>query len=78
MPTASGGSLTLPLSFSVTQAKAARDAGIPCLALFPNTQPERRSEDGKLTFTIDEEQWQRGGEEKQQGVHVHRYELRSL
>ncbi|WP_336959380.1 porphobilinogen synthase [Sphingobium aquiterrae] len=37
----------------VTQAKAARDAGIPCLALFPNTQPDRRSDDGKEALNPD-------------------------
>ena len=31
----------------VQRARDARDAGIPCLALFPNTQPDRRSDDGK-------------------------------
>ena len=31
----------------VQRARDARDAGIPCLALFPNTQPGRRSDDGK-------------------------------
>ncbi len=30
----------------VVRAKEAIDLGIPCIALFPNTQPERRSEDG--------------------------------
>lgn len=37
----------------VAQAKAARDAGIPCLALFPNTQPDRRSEDGREALNPD-------------------------
>lgn len=29
------------------RAKAAVDLGIPCVALFPNTQPDRRSDDGR-------------------------------
>ena len=29
------------------------DLGIPCLALFPNTQPDRRSEDGKEALNPD-------------------------
>ena len=29
------------------QARMARDLGIPCLALFPNTQPDRRSDRGR-------------------------------
>ncbi|MGE4410514.1 MAG: porphobilinogen synthase [Sphingomonadales bacterium] len=37
----------------VERAKEARDAGIPCLALFPNTQPERRSDDGKEALNPD-------------------------
>ena len=31
----------------VERAKEAVSLGIPCLALFPNTQPERRSEEGR-------------------------------
>src|SRR3546814_11022080 len=31
----------------VTRAKEARDLGIPCVALFPYTQPDRRSDDGR-------------------------------
>ncbi len=31
----------------VARAKEARDLGIPCVALFPNTQPDRRTDDGK-------------------------------
>ncbi len=31
----------------VVRAAEAIDLGIPCIALFPNTQPERRSEDGE-------------------------------
>lgn len=37
-------------------AKRAKDAvalGIPCLALFPNTQPDRRSDDGKEALNPD-------------------------
>ncbi|OAO05156.1 porphobilinogen synthase [Parasphingorhabdus sp.] len=30
----------------VTRAREARDLGIPCVALFPNTPPEKRSDDG--------------------------------
>ncbi|GLI96542.1 porphobilinogen synthase [Sphingobium sp. BS19] len=37
----------------VTQAKLARDLGIPCLALFPNTQPDRRSDDGTEALNPD-------------------------
>ncbi|MBB6189854.1 porphobilinogen synthase [Sphingobium wenxiniae] len=37
----------------VQRAKEARDAGIPCLALFPNTQPERRSDDGVEALNPD-------------------------
>ncbi|WP_022682197.1 porphobilinogen synthase [Sphingobium bisphenolivorans] len=37
----------------VARAKEARDAGIPCLALFPNTQPERRSDDGMEALSPD-------------------------
>ncbi|MBB4641331.1 porphobilinogen synthase [Rhizorhapis suberifaciens] len=35
------------------RAREARAAGIPCLALFPNTQPGRRSEDGKEALNPD-------------------------
>ncbi|MCC6927134.1 porphobilinogen synthase [Novosphingobium sp.] len=35
------------------RAREAVDLGIPCLALFPNTQPERRSEDGKEALNPD-------------------------
>ncbi|MGC4252882.1 MAG: porphobilinogen synthase [Sphingobium sp.] len=38
---------------TVQRAKEARDAGIPCLALFPNTQPERRSDDGVEALNPD-------------------------
>ena len=37
----------------VVRAKEAVDLGIPCLALFPNTQPDRRSEDGKEALNPD-------------------------
>ena len=37
----------------VTRAKEAVALGIPCLALFPNTQPDRRSEDGKEALNPD-------------------------
>jgi porphobilinogen synthase len=37
----------------VARAKEAVDLGIPCLALFPNTQPQRRSEDGREALNPD-------------------------
>ena len=37
----------------VARAKEARDAGIPCLALFPNTQADRRSDDGAEALNPD-------------------------
>lgn len=37
----------------VKRAQEARDAGIACLALFPNTQAERRSDDGKEALNPD-------------------------
>lgn len=37
----------------VTRAREAQALGIPCLALFPNTQPERRSEDGAEALNPD-------------------------
>ena len=37
----------------VARAKEARDLGIPCIALFPNTQPERRTDDGKEALNPD-------------------------
>ncbi|WP_408589243.1 porphobilinogen synthase [Novosphingobium sp.] len=37
----------------VAQAKQAIAVGIPCLALFPNTQPERRSPDGAEALNPD-------------------------
>jgi porphobilinogen synthase len=35
------------------RAKEAVSLGIPCLALFPNTQPDRRSEDGREALNPD-------------------------
>lgn len=37
----------------VARAKEAVSLGIPCLALFPNTQADRRSEDGKEALNPD-------------------------
>ncbi len=37
----------------VARAKEARDLGIPCVALFPNTQPDRRSDDGREALNPD-------------------------
>ena len=37
----------------VARAKEAVELGIPCLALFPNTQPERRSDDGREALNPD-------------------------
>jgi porphobilinogen synthase len=37
----------------VDRAREAMALGIPCLALFPNTQPERRSEDGQEALKPD-------------------------
>ncbi|WP_253344632.1 porphobilinogen synthase [Sphingobium sp. OAS761] len=37
----------------VARAREARDAGIPCLALFPNTPPDRRSDDGAEALNPD-------------------------
>ncbi|MDQ4419171.1 porphobilinogen synthase [Sphingobium sp. DEHP117] len=37
----------------VARAKEAMAAGIPCIALFPNTQAERRSDDGKEALNPD-------------------------
>lgn len=37
----------------VARARDAVDAGIPCLALFPHTQPDRRSEDGAEALNPD-------------------------
>ena len=35
------------------RARAAVELGIPCVALFPNTQPDRRSEDGREALNPD-------------------------
>lgn len=37
----------------VVRARAAIDLGIPCIALFPNTQAERRSDDGAEALNPD-------------------------
>jgi porphobilinogen synthase len=37
----------------VVRAADAIDLGIPCIALFPNTQPDRRSEDGEEALNPD-------------------------
>lgn len=37
----------------VERAKEARDLGIPCVALFPNTQPGKRSDDGAEALNPD-------------------------
>ena len=37
----------------VARAKEARDLGIPCLALFPYTQPDRRTDDGREALNPD-------------------------
>jgi porphobilinogen synthase len=37
----------------VVRAAEAIDLGIPCIALFPNTQPERRSDDGEEALNPD-------------------------
>ncbi len=37
----------------VARAKEAIDLGIPCVALFPNTQPDRRSDDGAEALNPD-------------------------
>ena len=37
----------------VERAREAVAAGIPCIALFPNTQPDRRSEDGEEALNPD-------------------------
>ena len=36
----------LSIDLAVEAAKKARDLGIPCMALFPNTPPDKRTEDG--------------------------------
>jgi porphobilinogen synthase len=42
-----------PLSQIAAKAKEARDAGIPCLALFPNTPRDKRSDDGREALNPD-------------------------
>jgi len=37
----------------VARGREARDLGIPCLALFPYTQPDRRSDDGREALNPD-------------------------
>lgn len=37
----------------VARAREARDLGIPCVALFPYTQPDRRSDDGREALKPD-------------------------
>ncbi len=37
----------------VARAKEARDLGIPCVALFPYTQPDRRTDDGREALNPD-------------------------
>jgi len=37
----------------VVRAREAVSLGIPCVALFPNTEPERRSDDGKEALSTD-------------------------
>ncbi|HVI97910.1 MAG TPA: porphobilinogen synthase [Sphingomonas sp.] len=37
----------------VARAREARDCGIPCVALFPYTQPDRRSDDGREALNPD-------------------------
>lgn len=37
----------------VERAKEARDLGIPCIALFPNTPTDKRSDDGAEALNID-------------------------
>ena len=41
------------VDLAVARARDAADAGIPCLALFPNTQAERRSDDGAEALNPD-------------------------
>ena len=41
------------VDLAVARAKEAVALGIPCLALFPNTQPDRRSDDGKEALNPD-------------------------
>src|SRR4028119_1714063 len=41
------------LDFVAERAREARDLGIPCIALFPNTPPELRSEDAREALNPD-------------------------
>lgn len=41
------------IDLAVARAKEAVALGIPCLALFPNTEAERRSDDGKEALSAD-------------------------
>ena len=41
------------VDLAVARAKEARDLGIPCLALFPNTEREKRSDDGAEALNPD-------------------------
>ncbi len=41
------------VDLAVARAKEAAAEGIPCLALFPNTQPDRRSDDGAEALNPD-------------------------
>jgi porphobilinogen synthase len=43
----------LSVDLLAAAAREARDLGIPCLALFPNTEPERRSDDGREALNPD-------------------------
>lgn len=40
----------LSIDLAVEAATHARDLGIPCIALFPNTPPERRSDEGEEAY----------------------------
>ncbi len=42
-----------PVEQVAARAAEARDAGIPCIALFPNTQPDLRSDDGAEALNPD-------------------------
>lgn len=42
-----------PVAQIVERAREARDLGIPCVALFPNTPPELRTDDGKEALNPD-------------------------
>jgi len=42
-----------PVAGIVDRAREAVDLGIPCIALFPNTQPDRRSDDGREATNPD-------------------------